>query len=108
MYLLWTYMYIGVQLQKIVPYIVIEYTSIPTSLLFVIRLQKSIHYNTFELFLSSNIASIFFSEVFFLVHTEKRKKRNEKAAKALLSDKLSFILFKTLSSTLRCLAFLYQ
>ena len=45
-------------------------------------------------------------------NTEKRKKKERNVkAKALLSNKLSFILFKTSSvksSTLRCLAFLYQ
>ena len=84
-------------------------------LYFVIRLQKLIQYNILELFLSSNIASILFSEVFFSIsgaYRENKEKKDEKAAaKALLSDKLSFILFKTSSvkwSKLRCLAFLYQ
>ena len=51
---------------------ILEYICI-TSLFFVIRLQKLIHHNTLELFLSSNIASILFSEVFFGAYTHRPK-----------------------------------
>ena len=86
------YIYFGIQLQKIVPSIAFEYTSNSTSLLFVIRLQKLIPHNTFELFLSSNIASILFSEVFFLsgAYREKKEKKRKSSSKGIVVQQTLF------------------